>query len=158
MYSFNLMSCIDRLCFVWCVIWARRPQPPHIFFLLFPCTSTRRKQLLKVSDEMQLAVSWSERRWLRLYCLPRVIDRCRKRLVHTSLTRTSVQMLCLVSLHVCSSNTNSPFPGVSIQGIFLIATCTFCRQYLVEKLQTALSEHMRLKEQKEWDALPLFCF
>lgn len=51
-----------------------------------------------------------------------------------------------------------PFPGVSMQGIYLIATYTFCRQCLEQKLQTMLSEHIRLKHQKERDALPLFCF
>lgn len=39
-----------------------------------------------------------------------------------------------------------------MQGIYLIATYTFCRQCLEHKLQTTLSERIRLKHQKERDA------
>lgn len=51
------------------------------------------------------------------------------------------------------THTKSSFPGVSMQGIYLIATYTFCRQCLEHKLQTTLSERIRLKHQNERDAL-----
>lgn len=39
-----------------------------------------------------------------------------------------------------------------MRGIYLIATYTFCRQCLEQKLQTTLSVCIRLKHQKERDA------
>lgn len=186
MYSFNLMSRIDRLLFSWCLLVSRPTSAsPHLSLPFIRCV---KKPIAKSEWWNVISSELIERTAVTTSCLhctihplssPRLLTGtatwnmkaimyvntyylCS---IHTQ-TRTvewfSIQVLNWMStlfsvLLVHDSNTNS-HPGVSMQGICLIATYTFCRQCLEQKLQTTLSEHIRLKHQKERDALPLFCF